>query len=441
MQAYKYFDEYFSIPRLEDIYHTSIKPKATVGIDRINRASFENERNKYLKIINRKVLNGTYSLTLYKQKLISKGRNKEPRVISIPTIRDKVALKALNELLFDVFESDINNEIVQTIIDDLKESINNSEYNCFIKLDIKKFYPSIDHDQLLTKIRRKIRKHEIISLIESALKTRTVPYPSADIPPPKEGIPQGLSISNVLASIYLMDIDEKFNDKENCAFFRYVDDILILTKEKHAEHLKEELKADIEELGLELNEEKYKSGEITEHFEFLGYKKTEDGLTVRERSVEKLRESIIKIISQFKYAKDPSFNHLEWSLNLRITGCVYEKKKYGWLFFFSQIDDLELLFHLDWFVDKMLKRFDIDHSKFRVKRFVKTFHEITKNLSQTSYIPNFSEFDYTEQRRVLREIFELEGVAGMRNDQVDKHFSDIVFRTIRELEQDIQTFS
>lgn len=441
MQAHKYFDDYFSLSRLKDIYHISIRPKATVGIDRINRNSFENKRNKQLRIIERKVLNGTYDFTLYKQKLISKGRNEEPRVISIPTIRDKVALKALSSLLFDVFKQDINNEIVQTIVDKLKEAIEKTEYNYFIKLDIENFYPSIDHDILLTKIRRKIRKKEILNLIKSALKTRTVPYPNADIAPPKKGIPQGLSISNVLASIYLMDVDEKFDSEEDCAFFRYVDDILILTQKAKAKKIEEDLGSDIENLGLNLKDEKYKSGKISDQFEFLGYQNTKDGLTVRERSVEKLRKSIIKMISQFKYSDDSTYNHLEWALNLRITGCIYEKQKYGWLFFFSQIDDLELLFHLDWFVDKILERFGVDKSELRVKRFVKSYHEITKNLTQTSYIPNFSEYDYSKQRAILKEVFKLENVEGMREDQVDKYFSNIVFRQIRELEQDIQTFS
>jgi len=104
-------------------------------------------------------------------------------------------------------------------------------------------------------------------------------------------------------------------------------------------------------------------------------------------------------------------------------------------------DDLKLLFHLDWFVNKMLKRFGIDREHIRIKKFVKTYHEITKNLSKTTYIPNFSEFDYDQQRIVLSEIFGMENVPAMSDFEVDQHFSKIVFRTIRELEQDIQTFS
>ncbi len=440
MLAYKYFKECFSVNRLEEIYHSSIKLKATVGIDRINRKAFENKLLINLKIINRKVLSGTYNLTLYKEKLISKGRGREPRVLSIPTIRDKVALKALNVLLFDVFREDINNQIVQTTIDKLKKGLEEPKYNYFLKFDITNFYPSIEHERLLRVIKRKIRKKEILKLLESSITTRTVPHPKANIPIPKRGIPQGLSISNVLASIYFLDVDRKFKSMENCLYLRYVDDIFILINENNYQEIKNEFEKDVEELGLELNKDKEEKGLKDVHFEFLGYKNSENGLTVRDRSIETLKESIIKIIAQFKYSKS-SYKNLEWSLNLRITGCMYKEKKYGWLFFFSQIDDYKLLFHLDWFIDRMLTRFEIDKEKLHVKKFVRTYSEITKNLSKTNYIPNFSKFDYEQQRRVLSEIFGIENISSMSDIEVDQQFSRIVFRTIRDLEQDIQSFS
>lgn len=441
MLAYKIFEKNFSIPNLKEIYHSSIKQKASVGIDRINRNSFENKLLINLKVINRKVLDGTYEPTLYKEKLISKGRGKNPRVLSIPTIRDKVALKALNNLLFDVFKNDINNQIVQTTIDILKKGLDENKYDYFLKFDITNFYPSIEHDRLLRMVKRKIRKDEIIRLLESSITTRTVPHPNAKIQTPKKGVPQGLSISNVLASIYFMDIDKKFNSRNDCIYMRYVDDILILTKKENYKKLNRELKESVTEIGLSLNKEKQESGSITKQFDFLGYKNSEIGLTVRDKSIESLKESLLNIIAQHKHTKNKSLRKLEWTLNMRITGCIYKEKKYGWLFFFSQIDDLNLLFHLDWFINKMLLRFKIEKEKIQLKKFIRTYHEITKNLSSTNYIPNFSDLDYNQQREILTEVFDLEDISSMSDLEVDQHFSRIIFKTIRELEQDIQTFS
>ena len=45
------------------------------------------------------MIKGTYAFSKYKQKLISKGAGKAPREISIPTTRDRVALRALSDFL------------------------------------------------------------------------------------------------------------------------------------------------------------------------------------------------------------------------------------------------------------------------------------------------------------------------------------------------------
>lgn len=89
----------------------------------------------------------------------------------------------------------------------------------------------------------------------------------------------------------------------------------------------------------------------------------------------------------------------------------------------------------------MLQRFKIEADKLQLKKFIRTYHEITKNLSSTNYIPNFSNLDYNQQRETLTDVFDIEGTSSMSDLGVDQHFSKLIFRTIRELEQDIQTFS
>ena len=42
-------------------------------------------------------------------------------------------------------------------------------------------------------------------------------------------------------------------------------------------------------------------------------------------------------------------------LNLKITGCFIDGKKYGWINFFSLMNDYTLLFTLDKFVEKSIK--------------------------------------------------------------------------------------
>ena len=75
-----------------------------------------------------------------------------------------------------------------------------------MKIDVSKFYSSINRKKLMKIIRRKIRKKEIVSLIENAITTETVllPVKLTDKKEKKEkGVPEGLPISNALANIYL----------------------------------------------------------------------------------------------------------------------------------------------------------------------------------------------------------------------------------------------
>ena len=51
----------------------------------------------------------------------------------------------------------------------------------FIKLDIKSFYASINQDKLVRKIKQRIRKPEILHLIESAIQTESLLIPVKEI--------------------------------------------------------------------------------------------------------------------------------------------------------------------------------------------------------------------------------------------------------------------
>jgi len=443
MSVTKEFNSLFSVKSLREIYFTKIQQSSTVGIDRISRRSFENNNFKEsINVINRKVLNGTYRFAYYKEKLISKGRDSYPRVVSIPTIRDKIALKALSEFLNSIYSSLVNDEIVQTIIDKVKKAIQSKGFDYYIKIDIKNFYPSIDHDILLKTLNKKLHKKEIIALISRAIKQKTVSNPQDMRTEQGKGVPQGLSISNILANIYMINFDQKHGNQPNYQYFRYVDDILILCIQNDVDEILNEIKADIKDLKLELNIEKTQPGIITDEFPYLGYLNTSRGFSVRKKSINMLKDSLIKTFTQFKYSGNRiNEKILEWRLNLRITGCKFENQKYGWLFFFSQIDDLELLFHLDWFVERMLTRFKINPQKVRIKKFVRTYHEIINNLSHTKYIPDFSELENDEKRKILKEIFLFKNIDKLKDDELELKFNRTIYKSIKDLEKDIQHIS
>ena len=121
------------------------------------------------------------------------------------------------------------------------QSVLNGRYNGYVKIDITKFYSSINHSILLKKIKRKIRKKEALEFLVRAITTQTIPrnVSAPEKTSPKKGVPEGLSISNILADIYLSDLKKLICNKFDVAFFRYVDDILILCQADQAAKIKD----------------------------------------------------------------------------------------------------------------------------------------------------------------------------------------------------------
>lgn len=111
-----------------------------------------------------------------------------------------------------------------------------------LKFDIRKFYPSIDHEILKMIIRRKIKDPELLWLLDEIID-------SAD------GIPIGNYLSQYFANLYLTYFDHWLKEvKKVKHYFRYADDIVIFAQTKEechqlqvecAEYLRNELKLEM----------------------------------------------------------------------------------------------------------------------------------------------------------------------------------------------------
>ena len=173
------FEKHFSEKSLKAIFTDHIIYSGATGIDNLDQHSFRLQLSEQVEILSRKALASTYSFTKYKLKLVSKGRGKVPREISIPTVRDRIALRALCNFLGQHYKKTIAFELPQNIVRRVKRDVSSGAYDGYIKLDIADFYPSIRHKELHGRLRKKIPNAEIIDLIFSAI---TVPAVSRSCP-------------------------------------------------------------------------------------------------------------------------------------------------------------------------------------------------------------------------------------------------------------------
>lgn len=336
------FDSHYDIDYLKGVYLNNVSLSAATGIDNMSHQLLWPILDEQLAIINKKVIASTYNFSKYKLKLISKGRGKPPREISIPTIRDKIALKALCNFLQQKYQDSIDFKLPQTMIRELKSDVSSNKFNSFIKFDVANFYPSIDHVKLISRLRKNIRDERILKLIESAISSPTVSKASRKDVASSRGVPQGLSISNILAAIFLSNIDKYFLNNTEIKYFRYVDDVLVLCDEKDVQKISNDIISKFRKIKLKVYDpkkepEKSSVGSLgNDSFGYLGYYFNNDIVSARVGSVEKLRESLLAIFTGYKHSKLKSEGFLEWRLNLRITGCTFQNKSKGWMYFFQK---------------------------------------------------------------------------------------------------------
>ncbi len=448
--------EFFNEEFLKE-YYLNNRAKENVGTDRITRRNFENKLPQNIEIITSKVNDGSYKFSRYRGVMIPKKPDKPPRIIAISTIRDKLTLSVVKELLY-LYYPNIKQELVHTKISKIKNILLESDYDTFIKIDVINFFPSILHDKLIDKLCSANVDDKLIKLIEKCIQCEIYfdGFIDATAKYKKRGVHQGLPISNLLAEIYLNDIDLKYDNIDEISYFRYVDDIFILCNKEKSERIYNEIKNDLEQsLDLSVHDLNGKSSidSIKNGFDYLGYYYNGIQFSVRESTVNKLERSIEKIFLEHRKQKFDNVELFLWDLNIRITGAIVEsskidqfgnkiKKKYGWMFFFSLNEDQTLLFKLDNFIKKMFERFmlkeKIDIRK--IKRFVKTYHEILYNRFNTGYIPNFSLYTIENKKDFLLNILKLE-ISGMDDERIITIFDRCIFNTIRNLEEDVQNFS
>lgn len=450
MSAASEFNNKYSKKGLNEVFELYIHRDSAIGIDNVRYTTIKNNLDSEISLINRKVKSGKYRFTRYKEKLILKGRYSIPRVISIPTLRDKIVLKALQLTLQGTYKNE-SQRLPQTCIDIIIPNL--TAYDTFIKVDIANFFGNLNHKILMNKLQEKIKKQEILKLVSSAITTETKDHLFSADSLITKGVPQGLSISNILAHIYMRDLDTKYELRSDVFYIRYVDDILVLCKEKDVENLIKEITYDIEgQHALPINKEKTHFGSLNDGFDFLGYnfKNEEDKteINVKKSNQIKFEQSIVNMFINYKRNTKMSPEQFVYLLNIKITGTVSKKISgnsnknytYGWIFYFSKINSTKYLYHLDWLVKKMMQNTKKckDMNLNSIKTFVKTYYEVKYNFNESTYIHRPDDLSESGKKDILLNIFHVPEQKIKSIDEINYHFEKLVLNFIKEQESDIQ---
>lgn len=129
------------------------------------------------------------------------------------------------KVFIDQTYSCIKGRGIHKVVKDLKRAlVNNVEDTKFcLKMDVRKFYPSVDHEILYNIIKKKIKDPHLLFTLKEIIYSA-------------EGVPIGNYLSQYFANLYLAYFDHWVKEELKCKYyFRYADDLVILHNDK--EHL------------------------------------------------------------------------------------------------------------------------------------------------------------------------------------------------------------
>lgn len=424
---------------LEQLYRHHIVKSKAVGKDGIRHSQFERMLREEINLIIKRLNERTYKFTNYREILVARGCDRFPRQISVPTIRDRLVLRAALEHLKHAFSTALPSA-PHRYIKDIKTHLSDvRENSSFLRMDIRDFYLSIRHDILLDALYKSSLDVRFIEVIRKAIETPT----GHSQKKPAVGIPQGLAVSNILASIYMQDFDKHY--PKGAFYRRYVDDILVIGPSESMNNIYSELHQRLTAIGLSSHPMgktgKTEIARLSDGVNYLGYNVSSDNVSVRPESLARMFTNLSKVLTILGRGKHEE-RHL-FRLNLKITGCIINSSRRGWLMFFSQTDDLSQLAFLDTWLKRELGKL----TKLRlgeVKTFKRAYYETKFNLSDTKYIPKFDDYTYNQKVDVVRILSgkEKPQIEAMDFFDLENDFSRLIGKEVSELERDlIQSFS
>ncbi|HTS56458.1 MAG TPA: group II intron reverse transcriptase/maturase [Terriglobales bacterium] len=269
---------------LQEAYEMAKKNDGAPGIDGVTfEAIEEGGRESFLERIREELITGTYQPTLVRKKEIPKDGGTKVRVLSIPSIRDRVVQGALKLILEPIFEADFQpgsygyrpKRTAHEAINRVAQGIMEAKTK-IIDLDLRAYFDTVQHSLLLDKVAKRVRDDQVMRLLKMILKATG-----------KKGVPQGGVISPVLSNLYLNEVDRmleramkatRFKQYTAVQYARFADDLVILV-DAYPRHdwliaaVTKRVREEIGKLRVEINEDKSRIVDLRkgESFSFLGF--------------------------------------------------------------------------------------------------------------------------------------------------------------------------
>lgn len=246
----------------------------------------------YVESIHRMLADKTFKNAPY-EIVYKRCSGKDREIYKLPYYPDRIIHHAIMQIvepiwqsvLIDATYSSIKGRGIHTGLKRLKIDLENVEKTQYcLKLDIKKFYPSVNNAVLKSIVRRKIKDEDLLWLLDEIIDST-------------QGVPIGNYLSQYLSNVYLAYFDHYCKEVLSIKYYhRYCDDIVILHSSK--EHLHTVYKVietylnDVLKLQVKSNYQVFPVA--VRGIDFLGYRFYHTHILLRKRIAKAMKRAVRK---------------------------------------------------------------------------------------------------------------------------------------------------
>ena len=277
--AHRFWGLHVHLTKLEMLEAAYLDAKRNSGAPGSDQETFEQieerGRGEFLAELAAELREGTYRPRPYRRREIPKEGGKV-RVISIPTIRDRVVQGALRLVLEPIFEADFSDSSygarpgrsAHEAIEKVRKGLRQRRHRV-VDVDLSRYFDTIRHDRVLAKVARRVSDDRVLAMVKQFLKSTG-----------NQGVPQGSPLSPLLANLALNDLDSMLGRGAGfITYVRYLDDMVVLAPDSEkgrawADRARERIRSEAEAIGVSLNTEKTRTVSLTDDravFAFLGF--------------------------------------------------------------------------------------------------------------------------------------------------------------------------
>ena len=287
MKTYKnLWDQFISKENFELATKKAVKSKKS----KRETIRFLAKQDELIEQLRHDLMRNKFTTSKYNIFLVFEPKKRE--IFELPLYPDHIVHHALINVLGPIWErrfirdsyACIPGRGVHSAIKKTMQMIKKNKY--VLQCDIRKFYPSINHEIMMNIIAKKIHDRKILQLLQKIVF-------SID---GGKNLPIGNLTSQWMGNVYLNVLDHFVKEQLRCMdYIRYCDDFCLFADDKKLLHqYRRKLKSFVEDV-LRLTFSKATVFPVADGVAFIGYRHFKNFVLLRKRGAKKLKKRVMNV--------------------------------------------------------------------------------------------------------------------------------------------------